>query len=118
MFVQENDKGVIVTGTVKSVDAKGAVVELMEGVEASLKASELSRDRVEDARTHLNEGDQVEARIINVDRKNRAISLSVKAKDMADEKEAMKNLNQAQTQEAAPKTIGDLIKQQLENADK
>ncbi len=92
------------------------MVELIEGVEASLKASELSRDRVEDARSHLNEGDQVEARIISVDRKNRVISLSVKAKDVADEKEAIKSLNQ--TQEAAPKTIGDLIKQQLENADK
>jgi len=92
--------------------------ELAEGVEATLKASELSRDRVEDARSHLNEGDQVEARIISVDRKNRAISLSVKAKDVADEKEAMKTLNQTQAQEASPKTIGDLIKQQLENADK
>ncbi|MEE2731501.1 MAG: 30S ribosomal protein S1 [Pseudomonadota bacterium] len=118
MYVQENDKGAIVNGTVKSVDAKGAVVELVDGVEATLKASELSRDRVEDARSHLNEGDQVEARIISVDRKNRVISLSVKAKDMADEKEAMKALNQTQAQEAAPKTIGDLIKQQLENADK
>ena len=118
MYVQDNDKGAIVTGTVKSVDAKAAVVELIDGVEATLKASELSRDRVEDARSHLNEGDQVEARIISVDRKNRAISLSVKAKDVADEKEAMKALNQNQNQEAAPKTIGDLIKQQLENADK
>jgi len=116
MYVQDNDKGTVVKGIVKSVDAKGAVVELIEGVEATLKASEISRDRVEDARNHLKEGDEVEARIISVDRKNRGISLSVKAKDMADEKEAMKSLNQAQ--DNAPKTIGDLIKQQLENADK
>jgi small subunit ribosomal protein S1 len=105
-----------VKGTVKSVDAKGAVVDLGDGVEASLKASEISRDRVEDARNHLKEGDEVEARIISVDRKNRAIALSIKAKDAADEKEAIKSLNQVQ-ESAAPKTIGDLIKQQL-NADK
>ena len=120
VYVQDNDKGAVVKGKVTSVDAKGAVVELMEGVEASLKASELSRDRVEDARTHLNEGDEVEARIVNVDRKNRTISLSVKAKDAADEKEALKALNQTPQagSEAGPKTIGDLIKQQLENVDK
>ena len=116
MFVQDNDKGSIVKGTLKSVDAKGAVVDLGDGVEASLKASEISRDRVEDARNHLKEGDEVEARIINVDRKNRTIALSIKAKDVADEKEAMKSINQG-TEAAAPKTIGDLIKQQL-NADK
>ncbi len=115
-YVQENDKGTVVKGKVKSVDAKAAVVELADGVEATLKASEISRDRVEDARNHLKEGDEVEARIINVDRKNRTINLSVKAKDVADEKEAMKSVNQAS--ESAPKTIGDLIKQQLENADK
>lgn len=116
MFVQDNDKGTVVKGTVKSVDAKGAVVDLGDGVEASLKASEISRDRVEDARNHLKEGDEVEARIISVDRKNRTIALSIKAKDAADEKEAIKSLNQVQ-ESAAPKTIGDLIKQQL-NADK
>ncbi|MBV1920091.1 MAG: 30S ribosomal protein S1 [Pseudomonadales bacterium] len=111
-YVQDNDKGKIVTGKVISVDAKGAVVLLAEGVEATLKASELSRDRVEDARTVLKEGDDVEARIINVDRKNRGLNLSVKAKDAADEKDAMKNLSQ---ETEAPKTIGDLIKAQMEN---
>ncbi|OUR90192.1 30S ribosomal protein S1 [Gammaproteobacteria bacterium 42_54_T18] len=111
-YVQDNDKGKIVTGKVLSVDAKGAVVLLAEGVEATLKASELSRDRVEDARTVLKEGDDVEARIINVDRKNRGLNLSIKAKDAADEKEAMKSLSQ---ETEAPKTIGDLIKAQMEN---
>ena len=114
-YVQENDKGTVVKGKVKSVDAKAAIVELTDGVEATLKASEISRDRVEDARVHLKEGDEVEARIISVDRKNRTINLSVKSKDVAEEKEAMKSVNQAS--ESAPKTIGDLIKQQL-NADK
>ena len=116
-YVQTNDKGAIVTGSVKSVDAKGAVVELADGVEASLKASEISRDRVEDARNHLNEGDSVEARIVSVDRKNRVISLSIKAKDAAEEKEALKTVNQEQP-DNAPKTIGDLIKQQMENVEK
>jgi len=110
-YVQDNDKGKIVTGKVISVDAKGAVVLLAEGVEATLKASELSRDRVEDARTVLKEGDDVEARIINVDRKNRGLNLSIKAKDAADEKEAMKSLGK---EVDAPKTIGDLIKAQME----
>ena len=89
-FVAENDKGTIVTGKVIEVDAKGATIEIAEGVEATLKASEISRDRVEDARNVLKEGDEVEAKIIIVDRKNRNIALSVKSKDEVDEKEAMK----------------------------
>ncbi len=110
-YLTDNDKGAIVKGKVKSVDAKGAVIELRDGVEAVLKASEVSRDRVEDARNFLKEGDVVEARIIAVDRKNRLINLSVKAKDAADEKEAMKTLSQEDA--AAPRTIGDLIKAQM-----
>ncbi len=110
-YLTDNDKGAVVKGKVLSVDAKGAVVQLREGVEAVLKASEVSRDRVEDARNFLKEGDAVEARIIAVDRKNRVINLSVKAKDAADEKEAMKNLSQDDA--AAPRTIGDLIKAQM-----
>ncbi|CBL44613.1 30S ribosomal protein S1 [gamma proteobacterium HdN1] len=110
-YLNDNDKGAVVKGTVKSVDAKGAVVELRDGVEAVLKASEISRDRIEDARNALKEGDVIEARIIAVDRKNRAINLSVKAKDAADEKEAMKTLSQDDA--VAPRTIGDLIKAQM-----
>jgi small subunit ribosomal protein S1 len=110
-YLTDNDKGAVVKGKVLSVDAKGAVVQLRDGVEAVLKASEVSRDRVEDARNFLKEGDAVEARIIAVDRKNRVINLSVKAKDAADEKEAMKNLSQDDA--AAPRTIGDLIKAQM-----
>ncbi len=85
-FAAANEKGTIVNGTVKSVDAKGAVVELAEGVEAQLKVSELSAERIEDATSILKEGDAVEAKIINVDRRNRVISLSIKAKDQAEEK--------------------------------
>ena len=115
-YVAVNDRGSIVTGTVKEVDAKAAVVVLAEEVEGVLKASEISRDRVEDARNVLKEGEQVEVKIISVDRKNRALSLSIKAKDMEDEKEAVKALREKET-EAAPATIGDLIKAQMESKD-
>ena len=84
-FVAMHDKGSIVTGTVKSLDAKGAVIALDGDVEGYLRASEVARDRVEDIRTHLKEGDAVTAMIINIDRKNRSINLSIKAKDHADE---------------------------------
>jgi small subunit ribosomal protein S1 len=116
-FAAENDKGAIVTGTVKEVDAKGAVVVLAEGVEATLKVSELSRDRVEDATSVLKEGDSVEAAVINVDRKARTIALSIKQKDASEEKAAMKTHSEkaAQVEANGPTTIGDLIKAQLEN---
>ena len=112
-FVAENDKGTIVTGKVIEVDAKAATIEIAEGVEATLKASEISRDRVEDARNALKEGDEIEAKIIVVDRKNRNIALSIKSKDEVDEKEAMKAHREKQAEQAGPTTIGDLIKEQL-----
>ena len=114
-FVQVNDKGTIITGTVKSVDAKAAILELAEDVEATLKASEMSQDRVEDLTTQLKEGDEVEAKIINIDRKNRVINLSVKSKDIDDEKQAMKDVRDKQVESAGPTTIGDLIKEQMQN---
>jgi small subunit ribosomal protein S1 len=115
-FVAENDKGAIVNGTVSSVDAKGAVVVLAEGVEATLKVSEISRERIEDATTALKEGDKVEAAIINVDRKARTIALSIKQKDATEEKAALKSHSEKQQAETnGPTTIGDLIKAQLEN---
>tara|TARA_R110001583_G_scaffold32483_2_gene110767 strand:- start:186 stop:1868 length:1683 start_codon:yes stop_codon:yes gene_type:complete len=115
-YVATHTKGTIVTGKVKSVDAKAAQIELAEGIEGFLKVSELSVERIEDARDVLKEGQEVEAKIVNVDRKNRSISLSVKAKDVADEKEAIQTLNQNQAAEVSgPTTIGDLIKQQMQN---
>ncbi|HBA4510723.1 TPA: 30S ribosomal protein S1 [Escherichia coli] len=92
-WVALNKKGAIVTGTVTAVDAKGATVELADGVEGYLRASEASRDRVEDATLVLSVGDEVEAKFTGVDRKNRAISLSVRAKDEADEKDAIATVN-------------------------
>ncbi|PVZ16435.1 MULTISPECIES: 30S ribosomal protein S1 [unclassified Pseudomonas] len=115
-FVSLNDKGAIVRGTVKEVDAKGAVITLADDIEATLKASEISRDRVEDARNVLKEGDEVEAKIISVDRKSRVISLSIKSKDVEDEKEAIQTLrSKAESESAGPTTIGDLIRAQMEN---
>ena len=116
-YVTENDKGVIVKGTVKEVDAKAAVITLSDDVEGTLKASEISRDRVEDARNVLKEGEELEVKIVSVDRKNRTISLSIKAKDVAEEKAAIKEHSQKQTEAVQPATIGDLIKAQMNSQD-
>lgn len=115
-FVAENDRGSIVKGTVISVDAKAAVVKLADDVEAVLKASEISRDKVEDARNALKEGDEVEAKIISVDRKSRSISLSIKSKDVEDDKDALSNHNKKEAaDQPVATTIGDLIKAQMQN---
>ena len=95
-YLSMNKKGTIVTGKVTAVDAKGATVELAGGVEGYLRASEASRDRIEDATLVLNVGDDVEAKFTGVDRKNRVVSLSVRAKDQADEKEAINTVNTKQ----------------------
>ncbi|WOO51012.1 30S ribosomal protein S1 [Hafnia alvei] len=92
-YLSAHKKGAIVTGKVTAVDAKGATVELADGVEGYLRASEASRDRVEDATLVLNVGDEVEAKFTGVDRKNRVVSLSVRAKDEADEKDAIASVN-------------------------
>ncbi|MGO3082187.1 MAG: 30S ribosomal protein S1 [Psychrobacter celer] len=115
-YLVANDRGAIVNGKVKEVDAKGATIELADEVEAYLRASEIQRDRVEDATKHLSVGDDVEAKIISVDRKTRNINLSIKAKDEAEERQAIKDLgsNAPQAADAQPKTIGDLIKEQMQ----
>jgi len=94
MYLTTNKKGAIVTGKVLEVDAKGAKIELAEGVEGYLRVADISVERIEDASTELSVGDSVEAKFVGVDRKNRTISLSVKAKDQADERQAIDNLNQ------------------------
>ncbi len=109
-FMSTHAKGSIVTGTVGAVDAKGATIILAEGIEAYLRASELSRERVEDARTILKEGDTIEAKIITLDRKNRNIMLSVKAKESEEEQEVMRELNRGDTSA----TLGDLLKEQMD----
>ena len=112
-YVQENDKGAIVKGTVKEVDAKGAIITLADDIEATLKASEISRDRVEDARNVLKEGQEVEAKIISVDRKSRVIQLSVKSKDEVEEKEAIQSLKEAAPEVAADTTMAALLRQAM-----
>ncbi|WP_426416600.1 30S ribosomal protein S1 [Aestuariirhabdus sp. LZHN29] len=116
-FAAVNEKGAIVNGVVKEVNAKAATITLAEEVEGTLRASEISRDRVEDATNVLKVGDAVEAKIVSVDRKNRVISLSIKAKDDADEKAAMKELRTQEVAPAGPTTIGDLIKAKMNNKD-
>ncbi|KPJ94305.1 MAG: 30S ribosomal protein S1 [Gammaproteobacteria bacterium SG8_15] len=113
-YLAEHPKGSIVTGKVIEVDAKGAVVQLMEGIEGYLRASEITRDRVEDARTLLKEGEEVEAKFIGVDRKNRVINLSIKAKDSQEEAEAMEDYSRQSDSQGAT-TLGDLIKEQMDN---
>jgi small subunit ribosomal protein S1 len=104
-----------VSGKVKTVDARGAEIQLNEDVTGYLRASEISRDRVEDARNMLKEGDEVSALIINVDRKTRSIQLSIKAKDNADNQEAMQRLSQSSERENAGTTsLGALLRAKLD----
>jgi small subunit ribosomal protein S1 len=114
-FTTLNDRGALVSGTVKSVDARGAEIQLNADVTGYLRASEISRDRVEDARNVLKEGDEVSAMIVNVDRKARSIQLSIKAKDSADQQEAMQRLSQASERETAGTTsLGALLRAKLD----
>jgi small subunit ribosomal protein S1 len=116
-FIASHDKNSVVQGTVKSLDAKGAVIALTAEVEGYLRASEFSRDRIDDLRTALKEGDTVSAMIINVDRKNRSINLSVKAKDLAEETDAMKQLRTENAASAAGSTnLGALLRAKLDKS--
>ena len=110
-FVAEHSKGSIVKGVVREVDAKAAIIDLGDGVEGTLRASELSRDRIEDARTLLSAGDEVEAKFMGVDRKNRTISLSIKAKDSDDEAAMLQDYGADNAE--AKTNLGDVLKRQL-----
>ncbi|PNL80183.1 30S ribosomal protein S1 [Neisseria meningitidis] len=112
-FISVNDKGSLVKGSVKSVDAKGAVIALSDEVEGYLPASEFAADRVEDLTTKLKEGDEVEAVIVTVDRKNRSIKLSVKAKDAKESREALNSVNATANANAGTTSLGDLLKAKL-----
>jgi small subunit ribosomal protein S1 len=113
-FIAGHEKGKLVSGTVKTVDAKGAVIALGGDIEGYLRASEIARDRVEDARTHMKEGDKITAMVINVDRKNRTINLSIKAKDLAEENEAMAKLQSESAASAGSTNLGALLKAKLD----
>ncbi|MEI7969683.1 MAG: 30S ribosomal protein S1 [Betaproteobacteria bacterium] len=114
-YVASHDKNSLVDGVVKSIDPKGAVVTLDGEVEGYLRASEVARDRVEDIRTHLKEGDRVNAMIINIDRKNRTINLSIKAKDAAEETEAIQRVASESPNNAGTTNLGALLKAKLDN---
>ena len=114
-YTSVNDRGALVTGKVKTVDPRGAEIQLTEDVTGYLRASELTRDRVEDARSILKEGDEVEAMIINVDRKTRSIQLSIKAKDNVEQQEAMQRISSTNERENAGTTsLGALLRAKLD----
>jgi len=112
-YTSTHDKGNIVKGVVKSIEPKGAVIELEKDVEGYLRASEIARDRVEDVRAHLKEGDEVEAVIINIDRKSRSINLSIKQKDAAEEADALKKHAAESSGSAGTTNLGALLKAKL-----
>ncbi|MBI3367890.1 MAG: S1 RNA-binding domain-containing protein, partial [Burkholderiales bacterium] len=115
-YTSVNDRGAVVDGTVKSVDPRGAEIQLSDDVTGYLRASEIGRDRVEDARNVLKEGDSVNVMIVNVDRKARSIQLSIKAKDAVDQQEAMQRLSQSNERENAGTTsLGALLRAKLDN---
>ena len=113
-FASTHDKNTLVKGTVKSVDAKGAVIDLGNDVEGYLRAAEISADRVEDATTRLAAGDEVEALITNIDRKNRSIQLSIRAKDAAEARDALDRLNADATAASGTTNLGALLNAKLE----
>ncbi|CRI65740.1 30S ribosomal protein S1 [Thiocapsa sp. KS1] len=112
-FVALHEKGSVVTGVILDVDPKGATIALADGVEGYLRASEISRDRIEDARAVLKAGEEIEAKFLGVDRKNRTLSLSMKAKDVEEEQAAIKGYSR---DPSTATTLGDLLKEQMEEA--
>jgi small subunit ribosomal protein S1 len=113
-YAGQHEKGAMVRGIVKTVDARGAVVDLGDETEGYLRASEISRDRVEDARSHFNEGDTVEAMIINVDRKNRSIQLSIKAKDNVETADALERISAESGATTGMSNLGALLRAKLD----
>jgi small subunit ribosomal protein S1 len=111
-YIAEFPKGTIVRGTVKEVDARGAIIDLGNGVEGQLRGSDLARDRVEDARTVLKVGQEIDAKFTGVDRKTRTISLSIKAKEMHEEAEAVQSYRSEQSSTTGT-SLGDLLKEQI-----
>ena len=114
-FIATHEKNAIVRGVVKSLDARGAVVTLEGDMEGYLRASEVSRDRIDDLTKVYKEGDPVEAMIINIDRKTRSINLSIKAKDQAEQHEAMQKFSADSNVSSGTTNLGALLKAKLNN---
>jgi small subunit ribosomal protein S1 len=117
-WLAEHPKNSIVKGTVSEVDARGATIDLGDGIEGSLRASEMARGRVEDARTMIKVGEEVEAKFTNVDRKNRTIALSIKAKEAHDEQEAISSYKSDQGAAPVGTTLGELLKEKMSGGSK
>jgi len=117
-YIAENPKGSVIRGVVKDVDARGAVIDLGNGIEGQLRASELGRDRIEDARTVLKIGEEIEAKFTGVDRKSRTISLSIKAKEMHEESEAVASYRSDTGGSSSGTSLGDLLKEQIGSGDR
>jgi small subunit ribosomal protein S1 len=117
-YIAENPKGTIVKGVVKEVDARGAIIDLGNGIEGQLRASELGRDRVEDARMVLKQGEEVEAKFTGVDRKSRTISLSIKAKEIHEEAEAVQSYRTDSGSTGGGTSLGDLLKEHIGSGDR
>ena len=115
-YITDNPKGSVVHGTVREVDARGAIIDLGNGIEGQLRASELGRDRIEDARQVLKVGDAIEAKFVGVDRKTRSISLSIKAKEVHEEAEAVQNYRSEQPSSGT--SLGDLFKEQISSPER
>ncbi|NCX22192.1 MAG: S1 RNA-binding domain-containing protein, partial [Betaproteobacteria bacterium] len=113
-FSSATDKGSLVRGIVKSVDAKGVIVDLGGDTDAYLRASEISRERVEDARNHFKEGDSVEAMVVNIDRKTRSISLSIKAKETAETADALNRMQAENSAQSGTTNLGALLRAKLD----
>ncbi len=115
-FANEHAKGSVVKGKVVEVTAKLVRLQLEDGIEGTIKAGEIARERVEDARNHVQEGDEIEAKIVSIDRKTRSVSLSVKAKESQDEAQALKDFNSSQSSNTAvTSSLGDLLKEKMKN---
>ena len=117
-YIAENPKGTIVRGVVKDVDARGAIIDLGNGIEGQLRASELGRDRVEDARSVLKPGEEIEAKFTGVDRKSRTISLSIKAKEIHEEAEAVQSYRSDSGSSSGGTSLGDLLKEHIGSGDR
>ena len=117
-FIAENPRGAVVKGVVKDVDARGAVIDLGNGIEGQLRSTELGRDRVDDARTVLKVGDEIEAKFVGVDRKTRSITLSVKAKEIHEEAEAVESYRSETGGSATGTSLGDLLKAHIAKPDR
>ncbi len=116
-YTAVNDRGAIVTGVILEVEPKEAIIRLAEDVTGVLKASEISIDRIEDARNVLTVGEEIEVKIVSVDRKNRNLGLSIKAKEVEDEREAVREHRRQESERVGPSTLGDLIKAQMDQGE-